>query len=329
MDEILGYEFITKKTLPSQPFSIRLSAGITMIIFSFGIINVILSYITFSQPKAREVGCGLYLLALSMTSLSTMIFFALKFSLLYLSYQDVSNVEFILTMNCRCIEILLKLSLFIGNWLNACIAIERSYTAVHGLSFSKRSRHVARKIIPWVFICNITILIPQIMYLHVFEDEIEGRSWCVIHYKSWLKKYTLGMTFVNYFGPLSIQILSTLVIIIATAYQRLSLHEDQSFRDQLKIKFIKYKQLVISPIIITALTLPHLIISVILDCRKSSDLFGFFLSGYFLSFIPAASIFIIYVIPSPLYREQINLRMKYFQRRIIQYLEERKRRWNN
>ncbi|MFX9097201.1 hypothetical protein ABTN72_19365, partial [Acinetobacter baumannii] len=89
---------------------------------------------------------------------------------------------------------------------------------VRGLSLNKKTRQIARRVIPCVIAFNVAIFIPQIMSLHVFEDEIEGRSWCVINYKTWLQKYTIGMTFFNYFGPLCIQILSTLTIIIATAY---------------------------------------------------------------------------------------------------------------
>ncbi|CAF4302544.1 unnamed protein product, partial [Rotaria sordida] len=60
------------------------------------------------------------------------------------------------------------------------------------------------------------------------------------------------------------------------------------------------------PAIILILTLPHFIISIILDCNKSSHLFWFYLIGYFLSFIPAAFIFIIFVVSSPLYRQEFK-----------------------
>ncbi len=61
-----------------------------------------------------------------------------------------------------------------------------------------------------------------------------------------------------------------------------------------------------SPIIIVYLTLPYLIISMILDCKKSSRLFSFYLIGYFLSFCPATFVFMIFVLPSPLYKDQFN-----------------------
>ncbi|CAF1192108.1 unnamed protein product [Adineta ricciae] len=317
LDEILGYEFVAMRSLTSQSVSIKLSAAITMVIFVVGIINVILALMTFSQPKIREVGCGLYLLASSITSLSTVIFFTLKFWLLHFSYQNVFNAGIILTINCRFVEVMLKLSLFIDNWLNACIAMEKTNSVIQGLQFNKRkSRQLARRVTPFVFVGNVAMLVPQMLNLHVFEDKMEGRSWCVIHYKPWLKRYTVGLTFFNYFGPFVVQIGSIILIIIGTAYQKLLIQSNENrIWSHLRWKIVKYRRLMISQMIITLLTLPHLIISLKLECRRSSDLLWFFLVGYFVSFLPAASIVIIFVTPSPLYRKQLKQGVKRIWRR--------------
>ncbi|CAF1341018.1 unnamed protein product [Adineta ricciae] len=321
LDEILGYEFLRNKNLFSQSFSIQFSAGLTILLFFIGIINGILSMMTFTQKKAREVGCGLYLFSSSITSLITITLFTMKFCLLYLSYQNLSNLQIILTLNCRFIEILLKLFLFIDNWLNTCVAIERTYSVTQGLLFNKRkSRKIAKQIIiPCIFIGNIILLVPHIIYLHIFEDQIEGRTWCVIYYKTWLKFYTIVMIFLNYFVPLIIQISSTIIIIIVTARQRSISQVDVRFWNHLRRKIRKYKQLLISPMIIILLTLPHLIVTVILDCNKSSRLFWFFLLSYFSSFIPATFVFTIFVIPSPLYRKQFKQCIRHIQRRFKRY----------
>ncbi|UJR06778.1 hypothetical protein I4U23_011065 [Adineta vaga] len=320
LDEILGYEFIEKKPFFFQPFRIQLSSGITIFLFLIGIINGILSLMTFTQKKVRQVGCGLYLLSSSISSLLTVTFFTIKYLLLYLSYQDILNREIILIINCRCIEILLKLCLFIDNWLNACVAIERTYSAKQGLLFNgKQSKRIAKSVILCIIIINTALLVPHMIFLHVFEDKIEGRSWCVIHYKTWIKLYTMMMIFIHYFIPLIIQISSTITIIILTARQRSTVQTEKSFWNHLKRKILKYKQQIISPILIILITLPHLIVTIILDCNKSSRLFWFFLISYFLSFIPAAFIFIIFVIPSPLYRKQFQQCILHLRRRIKRY----------
>ncbi|CAF5164275.1 unnamed protein product, partial [Rotaria magnacalcarata] len=89
LDEILGYEFKNKIPISRQPTTVQVSAIVTMVIFTIGIINCILSIMTFSRKSTRKVGCGLYLLASSITSLLTMVLFTLKFWFLFLSHQDL------------------------------------------------------------------------------------------------------------------------------------------------------------------------------------------------------------------------------------------------
>ncbi|CAF1238873.1 unnamed protein product [Adineta ricciae] len=307
LDEILGYEFQYGKSFSSQSFSIHVSAFLTMFIFVGGMMSSIFALMTFTQRKPREVGCGLYLWTSSLTSLITIILFTVKFLLLLISYQNVPNLRVILITNCRCIEILLKLFLFTDSWLNACVAIERTYSIHRGLYFDQfKSRKAAKWVIGFILILNTGALIPQFIFLHVFQDEIEERSWCVVRYTNWIQIYTMAMLFIHYFVPLCIQICSTISIILITTRQKRAAQSDRSYWSHLKKKIRKYKQLLISPLIIICLTLPHLIISIILDCQKSSRLFWFYLIGYFLSFIPAASVFLIFVLPSPLYRAQFR-----------------------
>ncbi|CAF1107158.1 unnamed protein product [Rotaria sordida] len=310
LDEILGYEFKNNTILTKQSFRIKVSAIVTMLIFVIGVINGILSIITFSRKNTREVGCGIYLLASSITSLSTMILFTLKFWFLFLSHQDLFSQygqKVILNINCICIESLLKIILYIDNWFNACVAIERTVSVYQGISFNKnKSKRVAKYMVILLPLIISSLFIPQLLNLRVFEDKMEERSWCVITYSPWLQMYSLTLIFFHYFAPLCINLSSTLFIIIASTRQRSLSKTDRTFMAHLIIKLKQYKHLIISPTIIVVLTLPHLIISIILDCNKSSNLFWFYLIGYFLSFIPAASIFIIFIVPSSLYKQQFK-----------------------
>jgi len=317
LDEILGYEFKRNRNLSEQPFSVKVSAVITMIIFVIGIINGILSIMTFNRTKSKEVGCGIYLLCSSATSLLTVTTFTLKFWLLFLSHQNRFKTQSMLNANCRGIELLLKLFLYMDSWFNACVAIERTYSVYVGVQFDKKkSKKIAKHVIVAVLIMNCVILIPQMISLHVFEDKMEERSWCVVTYSSWLNTYTSATILFHYFAPLCINICSTIFIILITTLQRAATQTHLSVWFHLKSKIKQHKQLVISPMIIVILTVPHLIISMILDCNKSSHLFWFYLTGYFLSFIPAAFVFIIFVLPSPLYKKEFMELMAYFRRRL-------------
>ncbi|CAF2667080.1 unnamed protein product [Rotaria sp. Silwood2] len=310
LDEILGYEFKNNIMLSKQPFTVKMSAIITMLICIIGIINGILSIITFLRKQTREVGCGIYLLASSITSLLTMALFTVKFWFLFLSHQDIlseNGQNIILHANCMVIEPVLKISLYIDNWFNACVAMERTVSVFQGISFNKnKSKRVAISIVIILPFIMTGLFIPQLINLRLFEDQIEKRSWCVIIYSPWLQKYSLTLIFFHYFAPLFINIFSALFIIIANARQRASSKTDHTFWTHIIFKLKQYKHLIISPTIIIILTLPHLIISIILDCNKSSNLFWFYLIGYFLSFIPAALVFIIFILPSTLYKQEFK-----------------------
>jgi hypothetical protein len=96
-----------------------------------------------------------------------------------------------------------------------------------------------------------------------------------------------------------------LCTIVIAARQRAVSQTNRSFWNHLGLKIRKNKHILMSPAIIICLTLPYLIISIILDCQKSSHLLWFYLIGYFLSFCPAAFIFIIFILPSRLYRKEL------------------------
>ncbi|CAF4275675.1 unnamed protein product, partial [Adineta steineri] len=151
LDEILGYELKRNTILSKQPITVIVSATITMIIFAVGFINCILSIIVFARQTSQKVGCGIYLFTASITSLAIMILFTLKFWLLFLSYQSIleqRGLQNILLLNCRIVEPLLKIMLYIDKWLHTCVAIERIISVQHGVSFDKqKSVKIAKYVI--------------------------------------------------------------------------------------------------------------------------------------------------------------------------------------
>ncbi|CAF1378194.1 unnamed protein product [Adineta steineri] len=321
LDEILGYELKRNTILSKQPITVKVSAAITMIIFAVGTINCILSIMVFRRQASQKVGCGIYLLAASYTSLMIMILFTLKFWLLFFSYQLIfehHNLQAILLTNCRIVEPLLKVLLNIDKWLNACVSIERIVSVQQGISFNaEKSKTIAKYAVIMVFLSNFGVYALQIIELRVFTDSIEERSWCVITYSSFMQTYSFTLIMFHYIGPLATNVISAITIIIITTRQRYrtAAKSNPRFKDLLKLKIKHYKHLIISPIIIIILTLPHLIISFILNCNKSSHLLWFYLSGYFLSFIPSAFIFQIFILPAPVYREEFMKLKSHIRRR--------------
>ncbi|CAF0726897.1 unnamed protein product [Adineta steineri] len=124
----------------------------------------------------------------------------------------------------------------------------------------------------------------------------------------------------HYVSPLIINFISAATIIIITTRQRTTSQKNLSFKKHLVTKIKQHKHLLISPMIIITLTLPHLIISFVLKCDKSTHLLWFYLSGYFLSFIPSTCMFLIFVLPSPIYKKEFKHAISHYRRRFRIFL---------
>jgi len=101
-----------------------MSAALTIIMFIGGFINSALSYMTFQNKELRKIGCGMYLLASSITSLLTISIFTVKFWFLVLTHMKVSMNFSVMLAGCKLIEPILKMFLYLDTWFNACVAIE-------------------------------------------------------------------------------------------------------------------------------------------------------------------------------------------------------------
>ncbi|CAF2441824.1 unnamed protein product [Rotaria sp. Silwood2] len=316
LDEILGYEIKRNVFLFKQSFAVKLSALITMIMFTVGIINGIFSILTFKNKNSQAVGCGIYLLASSITSLLIVILFTLKFWFLILSYIDFFAQRVILYSNCMVIEPLLKVLLYIDNWLNGCVAVERSFAVFKEVHFNKKkSKKIAKWMIGFMIFINIILLIPQLSNLHLFDDEKEERTWCVVLYSSSLHIYNSFIIFFHFLTPFFINLFSAIFIIIATGRQRGVIKSDYLYMKQFKNKLRQHKHLLISPIILIMLSLPRLIISFTLDCKKSSKHFWLYLIGYFVSFMPSILVFVVFVLPSTVFKKGFKEVIRHGRRR--------------
>ncbi|CAF1037056.1 unnamed protein product [Adineta steineri] len=148
LDDILHDELQPNTVLNNQPFSIKLSAGLTIIMFIAGLINSVLSFITFQSKDSQQVGCGMYLLASSITSLFAITMFIIKFWFVVLTHINVSTSLSVLRGGCASIEPILKLFLYLDGWLNACVAVERAVLLFKGVNFDKKkSKFIAKRTI--------------------------------------------------------------------------------------------------------------------------------------------------------------------------------------
>ncbi|CAF4160556.1 unnamed protein product [Adineta steineri] len=329
LDDILRYEINQNMTLKNQSLLVKISVALTMIMLIMGLINSILSLLTFQNADLRKVGCGIYLLASSITSLLTISMFTINFSFILLNQMNSSIDLSTRRGGCISIEPLLKLFLYFDTWLNACVAIERAINVYQGISFNKeKSKRLARWIIFILPFCISATTIHEPLHRNIFEYPVEEKDtygnteiieihrWCVINYSSAVQDYNTAILFIHLIGPFITNLFSALFIIFGTARQRSLAQTSRSYVTHIRKQLREHKQLVISPAILLILAMPRLIISLLSGCVKVSDKPWLYLLPYFISFTPSILVFVVFVVPSELYLKTLKGSLRTWQRRI-------------
>ncbi len=244
---------------------------------------------------------------------------------------------------CVSVEPLLKLCVYLDSWFNACVAIDRAINVAKGVRFDKnKSRRIARWIILILPVCVMGSLIHEFLYRELFvyntekikiienkidkvrtdgiaiqsgiladvidknntnETKSETYAWCMTRYPSSVEKYNTGILFFHLVAPFVINLASALFIIFGVARQRSVARNERTYQEHVIDQFKEHKQLVISPIILLILSLPRVVISLLAGCVEASQNAWLYLLGYFISFTPSILVFVVFVLPSDLYRK--------------------------
>jgi hypothetical protein len=322
LDDILRDQIRPNMLLYNQPFLVKMSAVLTIIMFVAGLINSVFSFITFQNKDLRKTGCAMYLLASSVTSLLTISMFTVKFWFVVVTHMNMASISWsIFQGGCVSIEPILKLFAYLNAWLNACVATERAVNVFKGISFDKKkSKHIARWIIIILPFCIMATIIHEFRYRKLIEYDIkEGKIrvhktkryvWCLTHYSPSVQNYNTIILFFHLLGPFIANLFSALFIIFGTTRQRSATQHKQTFRENLRDQLNEHKQIVISPIVLLTLALPRLIISILSGCMNTSRNPWLFLSAYFISFTPSILVFVVFVLPSKLFRKRFKESIK-------------------
>ncbi|CAF1379996.1 unnamed protein product [Rotaria sordida] len=309
LDPILGYHIKPNASFHQQPFIVIFSIIITTIMLISQLIMDSLSIATFKLKNSREVGCGYYLLASSITSMCMIIVLIIKFWQLILSQMSIITNRSILSINCKSIEIILKSGLTSTEWLNACVSIERMFNIMSGISFNKTaSRIIAKRVI------FIVIILTLITHIHdpikrQLIDDLDGdqqRIWCLSQYSSTLTIYNKFITLFHFLMPFSINMISAFITIIVAARSRAKVKSKQAFMEHFRLKLKQNKHIIIAPSVLLLLSLPRLIISFTSGCMRSPSQSWQYLIGYFLSFIPSVLILFLFILPSEAWGQHVE-----------------------
>ncbi|CAF1349610.1 unnamed protein product [Adineta ricciae] len=309
LDYILSYHIKPNLSFSQQPFIVKMSASIIVVMFLIGFIGGLLSIVTFRVRKTRTTGCGFYLLVSGWTSIVIVSVLVLKFIQLLLLQMKIHNNLSIFRLNCILLDVLIKILLAINDWLDGCVSIERVITVMQGVKFNKtKSRQVSK----WVTLIISFIII--LTHLHdpfhrqLIEDIDfdEERTWCIVQYSTSLNIYNSFITLFHFLTPFTINFLSTIIIIIKIARNRSTIQSGLSYSEHLKLQLIQYKHQFMASLILVLLGLPRLVISFINGCMKSPHHSWLFLTGYLVSFLPSMMTFVIYVLPSKMFKDEFD-----------------------
>lgn len=334
LDVILRAEIRSSVSFADQSVTVKISVLVTLVILVGGIINSVLSFVTFQNKEIRKVGCGIYLLISSITSLFTVIMFTVNFVfVLFTKMNKITNVSGF-RVGCISIEFFLKTLVYVDAWLNACIAAERTIAVRKGISFdSKKSERAARWIVVLLPLFVGMTLIHEPLHRNIFEYETQDYdfqeyfNWtnastegmnqtvtytteqhvlCTTRYSIAVQNYNTVVLFFHLIAPFIVNLLSALYIIFGTARQKATIRTTQKYTKHAFNQFKEHKQLLISSIILLVLSLPRLIIALMPGCIDIYDHRWLYLSGYFISFTPCMLVFVIFVVPSEFYKKKFK-----------------------
>ena len=314
LDSILAYHIQFEKSINEQPMIVKISIVVTTLMFLLGLINGIFSIITFRTKTACQVGVGYYLLTTSILSIIITCILMMKLFFLLLFQTGLINNHLVLISQCTMIDFLLRFLLSASDWLSACVAIERVLNISQGIHFNKtKSKQVAKWLITIILLVTVGTHIHDPIHRQLIDDREEQRIWCVPKYSSVFKVYDAIFNVIHFSVPFAINCISAMIVILTTARTRSNAQKKISYRLHLRQQFHQHKHLLVSALILISLGVSRLIFSFLSGCMKSARESWFYLIGYFISFTPPISTFIVFILPSDAYKQEFFSAMNRFR----------------
>ena len=310
-DGIIGSHIQVNQFLYDQPLIIQITLAVIILMVLIGFLNGILSLLTFQSKQTRLVGCGYYLLGSTMTTFFTSFMLALKFTILLTIQMSIIRNRTFVNIQCYSLDYLLQVGLNTDRWLNACVAIERAFNVIKGIDFNKaKSKQIAKYAISFILLMTITSTIYDPIYRQIVDDESneeQKRVWCIVSYSSQLLSINQSIQIFHFFVPYFINVISSfLIIILSTKRRRLVTLYSQSYQVVLYEQLQRHRYLLIAPLVLVILSIPRIILSFVAGCMKSDSSPWLYLIGYLISFVPPMLTFVIFVLPSKLYKEEFR-----------------------
>jgi len=324
LDMLIGIEMKTGNTSFSQQSMVIYLTLIFLLLFLLiSLIFNAISIMIFSNKELRQVGCDLYFLYITIVSEIGLILLFLRFIyMIIIQMYIIDNILFV-KISCISLEYLIRLIPSLFDWLTVCISIERAYTVIKDVQFTKfialKTLKLSRWIILLVFLLNMLTTFHRPFHLKLVDeitlnDEPQGHPSCVLDLAgtSWII-YEKVINICHLIIPFILNLLSIIAFIsyrtkfeLTTATRK---NKDTRFFI-VKEQLLKYKSLIVSPVVILIMEIPRFIFTFILACIEYPWQRYVHLVGFFISFLPLTGVLFIYILPSPKYKKQLQIIIK-------------------
>ena len=262
-----------------------------------------LCLLTFTHPQARQSGTGIYLLLLSIVN--QLIFINLFLCVLYLYFLE--RIVFSETINrflCQTLSYSMSCLYFITLWLMAFITVDRAAAANYPQYFRRLGRpRVAVLLSILTSALVFTSMHPQIKLYKLIRHPLHDYHSCIRQIQADENEYTHYIQLLHQILPFIINLIAALLIILAISRSKARAHH-LTARYAFQKQISKRKDLVIGPVICFITELPQVVLIFLDTCNYQSNIWflDFFLAAFYVSFVPQLALFLLYLLPSPLYK---------------------------
>lgn len=306
LDALIGFVVISNRSIVDQSVIVQLSFAIISILFFVGLLLNTINIILFTtQENCRSTGCGYYILVSSILSMSCLAALALKFiALVFISELSTG-------LSCILIEYFLKCLPAMVDWTNVCILLDRVWSVRKGIHFNKTaSKKLAKMIIPTVLVLvGLSLFHDPLHRQSIVDPRLDQgrRAWCMVQFSKYsIRLYNMAINISHYVMPFVMNVIST-VIIFANLSRVKAVAKHQAYNRVLREQILAFKHLLIIPLVLVILALPRLVFAVLFTCISSSSFWQIrlLLASYFIGFLPQVGTFLIFVVPSKMYKNEL------------------------
>ncbi|CAF4879630.1 unnamed protein product [Rotaria sp. Silwood1] len=212
---------------------------------------------------------------------------------------------------CKSITFLLSCFTRLCFWLTAFVSVERVCVTIYpsGIWIKKPKVAIIITISTILFILGLHT--HELIYYNVVPDPkyTKNGTWCVTQYNKQVSFYNQAITIFNYIIPCLINFVSALILILVVARKRANTNKQKSYIKVFQQQLQHYKELFIPSVFIILSALPQFIISFSLACTEFLDIPWqryLVITAYFLSYLPQMTNYILFILPSVLYKTEFD-----------------------